>query len=228
MVEIVDMKKQVALITGASRGIGLAIANKFRAEGYEVLTPDRHEMDLLSDSSINNYLKKIKKPIDILINNAGINPLNELVNTKDNEIETALQVNFIAPIRIARTLVPYMIKQRYGRIVNISSIWSAFTRPKRLIYSATKSALSSATQTMAVELAQYNILVNAVAPGFVNTEMTRRNNSPSDIKKLVENVPLRRLAEPEEIAHVVAFLCSDDNTYITGQTIFVDGGFTSL
>lgn len=220
------MKKYVALVTGASRGIGLAIRDKLKNEGYEVITPERSEMDLLSNESIDNYLKNLKFPADVLINDAGLNVTDDLMNIKDSDIEEILQVNFISCIKIAQKLVPSMMKNNYGRIVNISSIWSINTKAGRLIYSASKAALSSATRTMAVELAKYNILVNAVAPGFIDTEMTRKNNSESSIKRLIQNVPIGRLGTPEEIAEVAAFLASDKNTFLTGQTIFADGGFT--
>lgn len=221
------IKIYTALVTGASRGIGLAIAGKFKKNGYKVIVPTRGEMDLLSNTSIDNYLRKLKQPIDILVNDAGINPLNDAVNITDEDIETTLQVNLIAPIRICRAIIPGMIKQQYGRIVNISSIWSIVTKPKRLIYSASKSGLSAATRTMAVELSRYNIMVNAVAPGFTDTEMTRKNNSQKVIAEIEKLIPIGRLAKPSEIAEVVAFLASENNTYLTGQTIYVDGGYTS-
>src|SRR3990170_656957 len=106
------IKIYTALVTGASRGIGLAIAGKFKKNGYKVIVPTRGEMDLLSNTSIDNYLRKLKQPIDILVNDAGINPLNDAVNITDEDIETTLQVNLIAPIRICRAVIPGMIKQQ--------------------------------------------------------------------------------------------------------------------
>jgi 3-oxoacyl-[acyl-carrier protein] reductase len=119
-----------------------------------------------------------------------------------------------------------MMARRFGRIVNISSIWSIVSKKRRLTYSASKAGLNGMTRALAVELAPYNILINAVAPGYVNTELTRQNNSEQDIHAIKETIPLRRLAEPSEIAETVFFLCSERNTYITGQVITVDGGFT--
>jgi 3-oxoacyl-[acyl-carrier protein] reductase len=121
-----------------------------------------------------------------------------------------------------------MMERRYGRIVNISSIWSVVSKPRRITYSASKSGLNGLTRTLAVELAPHNILVNAVAPGFVLTEMTRQNNTEADLDAICRTIPAQRLAQPEEIAEVVAFLCSEANSYLTGQTLLVDGGFTCL
>lgn len=222
------MKKQTALVTGASRGIGLAISNLLKEKEIDVLTPTRTELDLLSNTSIDKYLKNLNKPIDILINNAGINPIASSVEILDKDIDETLQVNLISPIRLIRGIIPLMIEQNYGRIVNISSIWSAVSKPKRALYSASKAGLNGVTQSVAVELAEHNILVNAVAPGFVNTELTRKNNTEEEIKAISKNIPVKRLAEPEEIAELVLFLCSSKNTYITGQVIFADGGYTCL
>lgn len=217
---------RTALVTGASRGIGFAIARKLNDSGATVLTPTRKELDLLSDLSVDNFLKELREPIDIVVNNAGINPLAGSIEILDSNIEDTLQVNLISPIRLLRGIVPSMIARNYGRIINISSIWSNISKPRRLIYSASKSAINGLTRSLAVELAKNNILVNAIAPGFVNTELTILNNTEQELNIIVDNIPLGRLANPEEIAEIVAFLCSDKNSYITGQTIVIDGGYT--
>lgn len=220
------MKGRTALITGGSRGIGLAIAKKFKELGAKVSTPTRSEMDLSSDDSVDNYLNSLEEPVDILINNAGINPLADVTEISDGDIESTLQINLVSPMRLVRGIIPSMIKRKYGRIINISSIWGSISKPRRLAYSASKSGINGVTRALAVELSQYNILVNAVAPGFVNTELTRQNNSDDEIKAIAEAIPLRRLAEPEEIAEVVAFLSSEKNSFISGQVIIADGGFS--
>lgn len=119
-----------------------------------------------------------------------------------------------------------MQKNRFGRILNISSLWSIVSRVGRTSYAMSKAALNGMTRSLALELAPYNILVNAVAPGYVLTDLTRQNNSAVELDAIRKTIPLQRLAEPQEIANVVAFLCSEQNTYLTGQTIVVDGGFT--
>jgi len=219
------MKRKNALITGASRGIGLAIANCLKKQGINILVPSRKELDLLSEDSINDYLASLKCPIDILVNNAGINILGSIKGLTDQGIDETMQINLLAPLRIIRKVAPQMISRKYGRIVNIGSIWGVITKPGRITYTLTKAGLCGLTRSMAVELAPHNVLVNCVAPGYVNTEMTKANNTKKEIKKIKNTIPLQRLGEPSEVAELVAFLCSDKNTYITGQTIAIDGGY---
>ena len=217
---------RTALVTGASRGIGAAIAQRLRADGCNVLAPTRQEMDLESNTSIDAYLSQIKDHIDILVNDAGINRISILTDIKDQDVDDTLQINLIAPLRIIRKVAPYMQKNGFGRILNISSVWSIVSRAGRISYTMSKAALNGMTRSLAVELAPYNILVNAVAPGYVLTDLTRQNNSEAELETIRQTIPLQRLAEPQEIANIVTFLCSEQNTYLTGQTLVVDGGFT--
>ena len=220
------MTGRTALITGGARGIGCAIVELFREQGARVLAPSRREMDLASNDSIDRYCDSLDLPVDILVNNAGINPLASAEEFSDADLQATLQVNLVAPMRLARALSPGMAQRGYGRIVNISSIWSSVSKPRRFVYSTTKSGINGMTRALAVELAGGGVLVNAVAPGFVNTELTRQNNPAEALRLIAGSIPAGRLAEPREIAEVVAFLCSARNSYITGQTIFADGGFT--
>lgn len=224
------MKGRVALVTGGSRGIGKAIAEAFRAEGGRVLAPSRAELDLSSDAAIDAYLAgfKDKERVDILVNDAGINPLGSAEDYADADLEAVLQVNLKAPMRLLRGLLPGMRERGYGRVVNISSVWSLVSKPRRFAYSSAKAAVNGMTRAAAVECARYGVLVNAIAPGYVNTELTRKNNSEAEIKAIAEGIPARRLGEPAEIAAVAVFLASSRNTYITGQTIAADGGYTCL
>ena len=217
---------RTALVTGASRGIGAAIVQRLRADGCNVLAPTRQEMDLESNTSIDAYLSQIKDHIDILVNDAGINRISILTDIKDQDVDDTLQINLIAPLRIIRKVAPYMQKNGFGRILNISSVWSIVSRAGRISYTMSKAALNGMTRSLAVELAPYNILVNAVAPGYVLTDLTRQNNSEAELETIRQTIPLQRLAEPQEIANIVTFLCSEQNTYLTGQTLVVDGGFT--
>lgn len=215
------------LITGGSRGIGKAIASEFRSKQYDVYTPSRKELDLSSVSSVENFIfTNQDMTFDIIINNAGINDINLIEFISDEEIETMLHVNLESPIRLLRGFVPAMKKNMYGRIVNVASIWAIVSKQGRVLYSATKNAMHGVTNTLAIELAPYSILVNTVCPGFTLTELTKQNNTDAEIAAVTREIPLRRMAQPEEIAKVVYFLASDANTYLTGQKIVVDGGFT--
>jgi 3-oxoacyl-[acyl-carrier protein] reductase len=220
------MIQRTALVTGASRGIGKAIAEQFRIDGVRLLVPSRKELDLLSNRSVDQYLEALTEPVDILVNDAGINRVGDFAAYSDCDLEDTMRTNLISPIRLARGLIPGMMHRKYGRIVNISSIWSVISKPGRLPYSVSKGGLNAFTRSLAVEAAPYNILVNAVAPGYVNTELTLQNNTEQDLQSIRKTIPMQRLAEPEEIARLVTFLCSERNTYLTGQCLVIDGGYT--
>lgn len=222
------MRGRTALVTGASRGIGAAIARRFHESGASVLTPPRDELDLLSAQSINAFLERLTEPVDILINNAGINFLSDIIELDFKNLNDTIQVNLIAPLHLIHGLAQSMKERGYGRILNVSSMFGAVTKERRVIYSTTKSGLNGMTRTAAVELAPHGILVNAIAPGYVDTELTRQNNSEEQLRSISETIPVHRLAQPAEIAEVAAFLCSARNSYITGQVIVADGGFTCL
>lgn len=217
---------RTALITGAARGIGAAIKKRLEQEDLVLLTPSRTELDLLSDISIDAFLSSLKKPVDILINNAGINYLAGIEDVSIEKMQEMSQVNLAAPLRMTQGIIPGMKANMFGRIVNVSSIFGIVSKERRLFYSTTKAGLIGMTRGLAVELAPFNILVNCVAPGYVMTELTMQNNTKEELEIIRNAIPVGRLAEPEEIAEVVAFLCSDKNSYITGQAIVVDGGFT--
>jgi len=219
------VKKRVALVTGASRGIGAAIASALEKDGVIVLAPPRSVMDMLDFPSIERYLSTITGPIDILVNNAGINTLAGLEELDQVHMAEMLQLNLVAPLMLTKLVAERMKSNHYGRIVNISSIWSVVAKERRLVYSAVKSAVNGVTRTLALELGEYEILVNAIAPGYVNTELTSKNNSAEQLRQICDNIPLQRLAEPQEIAEIVAFLCSEKNSYMTGQILVVDGGY---
>lgn len=226
--EQLDFSHRTALVTGASRGIGLEINNCLVKLGCNVFTPSRSELNLSDIDSINEYVEKHRQdPIDIIINDAAINPAIPLDEMEPELIEEIIRVNQTAPILLTRGLTDYMKENSWGRVVNISSIWGVMGRGARTVYSTTKFALDGMTRSLSQEYGKHGILVNSVCPGFVDTEMTRRNLSAEQLEALMARVPLGRLAQPEEIANAVAFLASDMNTFITGQSIVVDGGFTA-
>lgn len=219
---------QSVLMTGASRGIGKAIFEKFTSEGYCVVAPTREQLDLSEPSSIDDFVGKNKDmSIDIIVNCAGINPVAYIEDIEDIDFDKTMQVNIKAPLKLIQGFVGGMKSRGYGRIVNISSIWGVVSKEKRTTYSVSKNGIHGITNALAVELGEYNILINSVCPGFTNTELTLQNVSPIEAAKLCEQIPLGRFAEPSEIAELVLFLCSSKNTYITGQKIVIDGGFVA-
>ena len=218
--------KRTVFLTGASRGIGKAIFKLLQKEKYKIIAPMRQELDLSKPISIKHLIEINKKAeIDILINNAGINFPQWIDELEDENINQHIQINLVSAIKLIRAFVPQMKKQKWGRIVNISSIFGIVARGKQTMYSATKHAINGVTKALALELGPYNILVNSVCPGFTKTDLVMRN-PPEKIADLAKDVPLGRLAEPEEIANLVSFLISDKNTYITGTSVVIDGGFT--
>lgn len=220
--------KQKALITGASRGIGLAIVQLFEKNAIEVIIPSRQEMDLSDITSIKNYTCTLPDDITILINNAGVNFIENIDKISEKNFLSSIAINLMAPIFLTETLAPKMAKNGYGKIINISSVWSLISKPGRGVYSAAKAGINSFTRTAAIEFAANNVLINSIAPGFVDTDLTRQNNTQAQIEAIKSQIPLGRLASTNEIAELVYFLASQKNTYITGQTISADGGLTCI
>ena len=240
---------KTVLITGASRGIGKEIAIKFATEGYNVVlnynvsesqTEDLAKQiedlgvqcltvkaDVSVDSEVkdmvNLALKQFGK-IDVLVNNAGV-ALSKLFQlTTEDEIARVFGVNTFGVINSSKAVVPYMISEKCGKIINISSIWGKVGVSMETIYSASKGAVIAFTMALAKELAPSGISVNCVCPGVIDTDMMREY-SESDKKELKEQTPLNRLGTPKDVANTVYFLASDDANFITGQVITVDGGF---
>jgi 3-oxoacyl-[acyl-carrier protein] reductase len=217
------------LLTGGARGIGAAIAARLEAAGHEIVAPPRADLDLASPQSIDAFLSAHgSDQIDILINNAGINTLRVIPEIDANTWNEMLQVNLTAALRLTQAFGPAMANRRWGRILNVVSIFALVTRERRAAYSMTKAALAALTRTAAVEFGPSGVIVNALAPGYVDTELTRKNNPPDVLLAIESGIPLRRMAQATELAEVAAFLVSDANSYLTGQTVVVDGGFTCL
>ena len=219
------MKKKTALVTGASRGIGNSIKESLLNEQIEVISPSRSELDLSSSESINNFLTNLSTSIDILVNNAGILKVgrhNELSAVDFHEI---LQINVVAPFEIISGVVESMKQRKFGRIVNISSIWGQISREGRSLYSSSKAGLDALTKSFALEFTSYNVLINSVAPGYVDTELITKYNTNLELEKIKKTIPMQRFAKKNEISDLVKFLCLEDNSYITGQIITIDGGF---
>ena len=204
------------LVTGGTGGIGFNIVDLFKSNGHIVDAPTRAELDLTKDITL------IDTDYDVVINNAGINPVLPITEVTDIDVMT---VNYLAPLRIIQNCLPYMKERKYGRILNIGSIWVEQTKKHRSAYSASKAALDALSRSITAEYAQYNVLANTLSPGFIGTQLTYKNNTPEDLKQIVSNVPVGRLGTPAEIATLAYFL-TVDNTYISGQNIIIDGGFS--
>jgi 3-oxoacyl-[acyl-carrier protein] reductase len=203
------------------------MAAEFSRNGSDVFAPARAELELSSRESVEAFLaQNAGLPADVLINNAGINILKTLPELDSATWDAMLQVNVAAPLRLIQAFAPGMRLRKWGRILNISSIFGIVTRERRAAYSMTKAALNAMTRSAAVELGPDGILVNALCPGYVDTALTHQNNTPADIQAIEASIPLQRMADPEELARVALFLCSEENSYLTGQAIVVDGGFT--
>jgi 3-oxoacyl-[acyl-carrier protein] reductase len=230
-----------ALVTGATRGIGWAIAERLLSEGAQVIgTGTQNDgivpkgcnyqaVDFTDISATEEFAAEITEAnIDILINNAGINKIAPFTDIELNDFSRLHQVNVVAPVLLCQALVPSMREKGWGRIVNIASIWGKKGKEQRGAYAATKFALDGVTAALAAEVASDGILANCVSPGFIDTELTRRVLGEDGIQKLVAQVPLGRLGKPEEIATFVAWLAGPENTYISGQNLSIDGGFSRV
>ena len=218
--------KRTVLLTGGARGIGAAIATEFRRHGHDVLTPTRAELDLASVTSLEDFIRSAAdRPVDILINNAGVNVLQRIETLDALAWQSMLQVNLTSPVRLTQAFLPGMQARGWGRILCVSSIFSLVTKEKRAAYSMTKAALNAFARSIAVEYGPGGILANTLCPGYVDSALTRQNNSPEEIAAIGATIPMRRLAQPDEIARVAYFLGSDENTYLSGQAIVADGGF---
>lgn len=239
-------KDKVVLVTGASRGIGKKIAIKFAEQGGFVIGTATTEAsadqisknltanncsgiglvlniaDKVSVEEFGNKLKDLNAP-NILINNAGITRDNLLMRMNDDEWEDVINTNLTGMFRVTKLCMRAMMKQRYGRIINISSVVGLSGNPGQSNYSATKAGMLGFTRSLAKEVGSRGITVNAVAPGFIETDMT--DELSADVRDSILNqISLARLGRPEEIANAVDFLASDEAAYITGQTISVNGG----
>ncbi|MGY4794400.1 3-oxoacyl-[acyl-carrier-protein] reductase [Lysinibacillus sp. FSL K6-0057] len=242
------LEGKVAVVTGASRGIGRAIALKLADEGAKVVVnysgsqakaeevvamiqenggeaiavqasvSKTEEVTALMDAAVKTF-----GSLDILVNNAGITRDNLIMRMKEDEWDDVLDTNLKGVFLCTKAVTRQMMKQRAGRIINISSIVGVAGNAGQANYVAAKAGVIGLTKTTAKELASRHILVNAIAPGFIETEMTEQ--LPEDIKQgMLTQIPLAKLGQPEDIAKAVAFLASDDANYMTGQTLHIDGG----
>lgn len=247
-------KSNVVLVTGATGGIGKSIVNKYAEQGFTLAIADKDEDEanklaneinhnggmamvfygnLLDQSYCDNLTSEVQTKlgtVGILINNAGFMSRGDITQTSDEDYELSMKINVEAPFRLIRASIPLMVESGGGSIVNISSCWGINPGPNHLIYCTTKAALAAMTKCLGRDHAHQNIRINAVCPNEVNTPMLRtgfeiRGLNPDDaIEELNQSVPIGHIAEPEEIADVVAFLSSDEARYICGSLVEINGG----
>ena len=241
-------ENKVALITGATRGIGKEIALELAANGFDIAVKYRSEqagMEELKkeieknnvrcefvkadvanfedcESMVKETIEKFGK-IDVLVNNAGITKDGLIMRMKKEDFESVIDVNLTGTFNVTRNVIPHMLKQRSGRIINVSSVVGVAGNAGQTNYSASKAGIIGFTKSLAKEVASRNILVNAIAPGFIDTDMT---SVLSDAVKegINAQIPLKRMGTPKEVAKVVKFLSSEDSSYVTGQVVNIDGG----
>ena len=234
------MKNGNVFISGASKGIGKIIAYNFAKNNYTVVGTSRQEFEF--DNKLENLIPikldvtsrdDIKACFDdlndrgllpnILINNAGITSDQLFLRMKDSDWDNVINTNLNGVFNLSKIFIKNMVKNRNGRIINISSISGLMGNPGQVNYSSSKAALNGFTKSLAKELGSRNITVNSVAPGFIETDMTSFLDETAK-KNVIETIPLKRLGKPEDVAELVSFLASEEASYITGQTISIDGG----
>jgi len=232
---------RVVIVTGAGRGIGREIAARLAGAGARVIATDlRFEdsasdaegrirnvvMDITDDAGVETCVQDLLKDygtIPLLVNNAGITRDNLLLRMKKDEWDAVIATNLTGTYRLCRALIPAMVRARYGRIVNVSSVVARLGNAGQANYAAAKAGVEGLTRTLAREFASRNVTVNCVAPGFIDTAMTK-GLSEEARARLMDLVPLKRLGTPADVAAGVLFLLSDDSSYVTGSTLFINGG----
>lgn len=234
-------RKYSAVVTGVTRGIGYAIAERLVKDGFDVAgtgtskeakCPDEvsyRQVDFLDDKSIGDFVGFLKqKKIDVLVNNAGISKIGSFAEIDVDDFDKILRVNLRAPFLFCQAVVPNMKINKWGRIVNISSIFGVITKEFRASYSSSKFGLDGMTAALAAEVAEAGILANCVAPGFIDTDLTRKVLGPQGMKDLSGKIPAKRVGNVGEIASMVSWLVSEENTYLSGQNLIIDGGFSRV
>ena len=233
---------KIVLVTGASRGIGLEAAKHFAKEGYKVIGSSRGDfnlgeligdesaisvqLDLMSKESIKNLFADLKSEDllpSVLVNNAGITKDQLFLRMKDEDWDDVIETNLNGLFRVTKAFIKPMVKNKFGRVINISSVAGLMGNSGQVNYSSSKSAMVGFSRSLAKELGSRNITSNVVAPGFIETDMTTFLNDDEKVE-VSKNIPMKRFGTVQDVAKCIVFLASDEANYITGQTISVDGG----
>lgn len=229
------------MVTGGTRGIGQAVAQRLRAAGANVIITGTKPVafgiegftywtaDFSDRPAVESVAEDLRvRDVDILVNNAGINKITPFAEIDATDFDRIQEVNVRAPMRLCQVVLPGMRRRKWGRIVNVASIFGVVSKESRASYSASKFALDGLTAALAAEVAADGVLANCVSPGFIETDLTRRVLGETGIRELVAQVPIRRLGQPDEVAALVCWLAGPENTFISGQNIIIDGGFTRV
>ena len=233
---------KIVLVTGASRGIGLEAAKHFSKEGYKVISTSRGDfnlgeligddsaisaqLDLMSKESIKNLFADLKSEDllpSVLVNNAGITKDQLFLRMKDEDWDDVIETNLNGLFRVTKAFIKPMVKNKFGRVINISSVAGLMGNSGQVNYSSSKSAMVGFSRSLAKELGSRNITSNVIAPGFIETDMTTFLND-DEKAEVSKNIPMKRFGTVQDVAKCIVFLASDEANYITGQTISVDGG----
>ena len=245
---MINLKNKKAIITGGSKGIGRSIALKLAEYGCDLflLSRNKDSLNIVKNEILKEFDIKVEcyitdtgnydsvnktfsdiistyNTIDILVNNAGITKDNILIRMSQEEWNSVINTNLTGYFNCCKAIIKQMIKQKYGRIINISSIIGINGNAGQANYAASKAGIIGLTKSLSKEVGSRNITVNAIAPGFIETEMTRKLNKDNK-EKFLNSIPLKCFGRPEDVANLVSFLASDEASYITGQTINIDGG----
>ncbi len=221
-----EQNKPIAWVTGAGSGIGLAISKELKNNGFEVDEITRSDFDLSNSFAIKEWVENRKQAPYLIVCNAGINLPMKISEENLGTYEEIINSNYAGHLQLCLLALPLLVKNGGGRIVFISSAYSQRARAGRFAYSISKSSLDALMRSIALEYGTSGILANSVSPGFIETRLTLQNNNEEAIAKILERVPLNRLGMTSEVANLVRFLGSSENTYITGQVINIDGGFS--
>jgi NAD(P)-dependent dehydrogenase (short-subunit alcohol dehydrogenase family) len=237
-VKYTELSGKKVLVTGGTRGIGYAIAEAFVEQNAIVHVSGTsqygagpsgtiyHPCDFTSSECLDDFGLKLKTlELDILINNAGINKISPFVDITTEDYLRIQQVNLFAVFQLIQTVLPNMVKNQWGRIVNIASIFAVVSKEFRASYSTSKFGMVGMTMALAGEVARSGVLANCVSPGFIDTELTRKVLGKKGMQEMAIKVPIQRMGKPEEVARLVLWLASEENTFVSGQNIVIDGGF---
>lgn len=215
------------LILGGTGDIGSAISSRLTLDfGDEVIAVGSKDMNLADTNSVDLFLERHGSDFDVLVHSAGFNQPGLFESLDMQSIELTIQANLMGFLRVSQALVPYWKAQSRGSVVIISSLYGFFSRKGRMPYAISKHALIGAMKTMAIEFGEFGVMVNAVSPGYIDTKMTSKNNSPEVIQKLISVIPVKKLGLPDDVARAVSFLASPQNHYVNGLDLVVDGGYS--